>query len=98
MTSTIIGEFETRRGAELAIERIVQELGIARDDVTVRPVGDENSAGTKTAGSDAKTMPAPEGREKLEGLVEVLVKSGSAGSQSIVDAMKTAGSVNVRGA
>ena len=44
--------FETRREAELTIERMVQDYGIARELVTVGPAEDENSAGVAPNGSD----------------------------------------------
>lgn len=49
---TVTANFETRREAELAVEHLVQEHGVDRDDVTVGPAGEENSAGTEAGGSD----------------------------------------------
>ncbi|WP_314963092.1 hypothetical protein [Bradyrhizobium cosmicum] len=40
MESTIIGGFDTRRGAELAVEHVVQECGVPRSDVFVQPAMD----------------------------------------------------------
>lgn len=73
MESTIIGEFATRREAQLAVEHVVQECGVARGDVFVQPAGAANSSGTRSAGADAKSAPAPEGQRKLEGEIEVSV-------------------------
>lgn len=50
----IKARFTTRREAEMAIERLVQELGIERTSIFVEPEGVENSVGTEVAGSDAK--------------------------------------------
>lgn len=50
--ATISATFETRREAELAIEHLVQEHGIDRDDVEVGAEGDQNSAGVEASGSD----------------------------------------------
>ncbi len=47
--------FETRREAELAIEHLVQEHGIERDDVDVGTEGDQNTAGVESNGSDNET-------------------------------------------
>lgn len=44
--------FETRREAELAIEHLVQEHELDRDDIVVGPDGDENSVGTERGGAD----------------------------------------------
>ena len=96
MESTIIGEFDTRRSAELAVEHVVQECGVPRSDVFVQPVGSANTVGTLAAGSDAKGAPAPEGREKLEGLIEVSVDFHGDAPQKIADALKDAGAKTVR--
>ena len=44
--------FDTRREAELAVEHLVQEHDIDRDDIVVGPDGDDNSAGLEGNGSD----------------------------------------------
>lgn len=96
MESTIIGEFDTRRGAELAVEHVVQECGVSRSDVFVQPVGGANTAGTRPAGSDVKAAPAPEERQKLEGLIEVSVDFHGNAPEKIVDALRGAGAKTVR--
>ena len=53
--ATINATFETRREAELAVEHLVQEHGIDRDDVDVGAEGDQNSAGVEASGSDNET-------------------------------------------
>ena len=53
--ATINATFETRREAELAVEHLVQEHGIDRDDVDVSAEGDQNSAGVEASGSDNET-------------------------------------------
>jgi hypothetical protein len=73
LETTIIGEFDSRRGAELAVEHVVQECGVPRADVFVQAAGNQNTVGTRSAGADAKTTPQPEGHQKLEGLIEVSV-------------------------
>jgi len=35
MGRTIIGRFETRRGAELAVEHLAQDLGVERSDIFI---------------------------------------------------------------
>ncbi|UPJ55232.1 hypothetical protein [Bradyrhizobium sp. 192] len=96
MESTIIGEFDTRRNAELAVEHVVQECGVPRSDVFVQPAGRANTAGTRAAGSDVKAAPAPEGREKLEGVIEVSVDFHGDAPEKIADALKGAGAKTVR--
>ena len=51
MESTLIAEFDTRRAAELAVERVVQECGVPRSDVFVQPTGSDNTSGNRPAGA-----------------------------------------------
>jgi hypothetical protein len=76
MGTTLTAQFETRREAEMTIERLVQEHGIERTDIFVAATGKENSAGGETAGSDAKAgEPSVEERADaaLNGAIEVSV-------------------------
>ena len=52
MGTTLNATFETRREAEMTVERLVQEHGVERTDVFIAAEGDENSAGKEQAGSD----------------------------------------------
>lgn len=52
-TKTISGTFETREAADIAVEHLVQEHGIARADVFVQPKGADNSSGKRPSGGDA---------------------------------------------
>ena len=52
MGTTLKATFETRREAEMTVERLVQEYGIERTDIFVAAEGAENSAGEEEAGSD----------------------------------------------
>lgn len=72
----LIGKFDTRREAEMTVERLVQQFDIDRAKVTVTPDGDANSAGVEQAGSDAAAgAPSPEPRDdaELNGKVVVTV-------------------------
>lgn len=93
MESTIIGEFDTR-GAELAVEHVVQECGVPRTDVFVQPVGDANTE--RPAGADAKAAPAASGHQKLEGSIEVSVDLHGDDPQKIASALKNVGAKAVR--
>ncbi|WP_245326637.1 hypothetical protein [Bradyrhizobium sacchari] len=46
---------------------------MARGDVFIQPAGGANSAGARAAGADAKVAPEQDGRQKLEGVIEVSV-------------------------
>lgn len=54
---TISGIFDTRREAEMAIERFVQTHGLDRSKIGVMPAGAENTVGVELAGADAKREP-----------------------------------------
>lgn len=63
MPSTITAKFDTRRDAEMAVERLVQTFHVERTDVFITPEGAENSAGEETSGSDTEAgAPSPEDR------------------------------------
>ena len=72
----LIGKFDTRREAEMTVERLVQQFDIDRAKVVVAPDGEANSAGIEEAGSDNKAgNPSPEARDdaELNGKVVVTV-------------------------
>lgn len=76
MKTTLSGKFETRREAEMAVERLVQEHKIERTDIFILADGKENSAGEEQAGSDADAgEPSPEFRDDapLHGTITVSV-------------------------
>ncbi len=54
MANVISGTFDTRREAEMAVERFVQGHGVDRSAIRIVPVSAENSAGVEVAGADAK--------------------------------------------
>ncbi|MDO6415829.1 hypothetical protein Q4F19_15665 [Sphingomonas sp. BIUV-7] len=64
MSSTLTAKFDTRRDAEMAVERLVQAFHIERTDIFIAPEGAANSAGDEAAGADREAgEPSPEGRE-----------------------------------
>ncbi len=64
MSDSITGTFVTRRDADMAVERLVQEFGIERTDIFVAAEGDENTAGSEPAGSDnASAEPTEDARD-----------------------------------
>lgn len=76
MSTTLTAQFETRRDAEMTIERLVQEYNIERTDIFVAAAGSENTAGEEIAGSDTEAgVPTVEERDTaaLNGTVEVSV-------------------------
>jgi hypothetical protein len=77
MATTLTATFDTRREAEMTIERLVQDRGLDRAKILVTAAGDENTAGEDIAGSDEKAAePSPERRDDaaLNGQVRVSVE------------------------
>ena len=99
MESTITAQFETRRDAELAVEHLVQEHGIARTDIFIRARGETNSAGTKAAGADVESGHATaseRGTPKLAGMIEVSVDYHGDKSEIVRKASQAAGSKSLK--
>ena len=71
-SKTVTATFETRESADLAIEHLVQKIGIDRTDVFVKAAGRQNSSGVEVSGGDAPSA-NEDGREdaKLNGEIEV---------------------------
>jgi len=55
MECTIVGHFETRRDAEIAVEHLVQQHGVARTDIFIRAKGESNSSGVQAPGADIES-------------------------------------------
>lgn len=76
MGTTLNASFETRREAEMTVERLVQEHQINRADIFIATAGEDNSAGVAPAGSDSEAgEPSPPIRDDapLNGAVTVSV-------------------------
>jgi hypothetical protein len=56
MSTTLTGTFDSREQADMAVERLVQEIGIERTDIFVAASGTENSAGNLIGGADNETV------------------------------------------
>lgn len=72
----LTAKFDTRRDAEMTVERLVQQFEIDRAKVVIAAYGDENTAGVAEDGSDNKAgEPSPEARDdaELNGKVVVTV-------------------------
>lgn len=51
-TTTITAVFETREAADLAVEHLVQQHGIARPDIFIQSASTTNTAGSTPSGGD----------------------------------------------
>ncbi|MES2159506.1 MAG: hypothetical protein V4512_17085 [Pseudomonadota bacterium] len=56
MSTTLTGTFDSREESDMAVERLVQEIGIERTDIFVAASGPDNSAGNRTGGADSETV------------------------------------------
>lgn len=77
MAVTLSATFDTRREAEMTVERLVQQFELDRDAILITTEGDENSAGEEQDGSDtAAGQPSPQGRgdAPLNGAIVVTVE------------------------
>lgn len=69
--------FDTRREAEMTVERLVQQFELDRSAIFITTEGDENSAGEEQAGSDTEAgEPSAEDRHDapLHGAIVVTVE------------------------
>lgn len=86
MNSTIERTFGSRRDAELAVERLVQEHGFERTDIFVSSAGDENSAGNQRSGGDTATHLEAERRDgALSDPISVSVDVNDDAREAIVE-------------
>jgi hypothetical protein len=89
MATTLEVTFATRREAEMAIERLVQEHGVERSDIFVAAEGQANTAGVELAGSDteaASPSPPDRGDSALNGAIVVSVDLNDEGRAADVRA------------
>jgi hypothetical protein len=64
MSTSLTAKFDTRREAEMTVERLVQQFKIERTDVFIAADGNENTVGVEEAGSDTEAgKPSPEDRD-----------------------------------
>lgn len=99
MQHAIRGEFDTRRGAELAVERLVQEHGIDRAAILVTARGEANSSGSKISGADVDIGdPGVEtqGTPELNGAIDVSISCSPSEQPVVESALKKAGAQQIR--
>ncbi|WP_277980173.1 hypothetical protein [Sphingomonas phyllosphaerae] len=76
MGTSLSASFDTRRDAEMTVERLVQQFRIERTDIFIAADGPDNTVGVEEAGSDTEAgAPTAEHRDDaaLEGRVSVSV-------------------------
>jgi hypothetical protein len=97
MSQTITGLFESRREAEIAVERLVQEHGIDRKQIQALAAGNDNTSGTSLSGADAAH--AEEGEDvaaKQAGQIAVTVTVTEDSLKLVEDTLKLNGASEIR--
>lgn len=90
MSISLTAKFDTRREAEMTVERLVQQFQIERTDIFIAAEGDENTAGVEEAGSDTKAgSPSPESRDDAE-LAGRVVVSVDIEDEGLADEVRSA--------
>ena len=77
MSVMLSATFDTRRNAEMTVERLVQQFDLDRAAVFITTEGDRNSVGEEQAGSDTEAgTPSAEDRDDapLNGAIVVTVE------------------------
>lgn len=92
MPRKLAAEFETRRDAEMTVEHLVQEYKLDRRAVTIVSASDQNSAGTKVAGSDTEGGHEKVGTDaepKLSGKLRVSVEADETIADKVLSTFTT---------
>jgi hypothetical protein len=90
MSTSLVAKFDTRREAEMTVERLVQQFKIERTDVFITTEGAENTVGVEVAGSDTEAgQPSPPARDDAE-LAGHVVVSVDINDDSLVDEVRLA--------
>ena len=78
MPRKITREFDVRREAELAVERMVQEYGVSRSAIEVTAAGEENTAGVAPSGADRARATGEPSASPTHGRIRVSVTAEDA--------------------
>lgn len=74
MRTSLNAKSDTRREAEMTVERLVQQFKMERTDVFIAADGNENTVGIDEAGSDTEAGgPSPENRDDAQLVARVIV-------------------------
>ena len=84
--STIEAHFETRREAEMVVERLVQTRGIDRERIVIATVGSQNTVGEEAHGADEDPDHGDPEEAALNGQLSVTVTTESAEEDAEVKA------------
>ncbi|WP_398471142.1 hypothetical protein [Tardiphaga sp.] len=85
--------FTNRRAAELALEHLVQDIGLERTDIFIAAVGVQSSSGTKPAGADVRgSLGEPKAANPaLEGEIDMSVGCTQENVERVSQALQKVG-------
>jgi len=95
MATTVTAHFDTRRDAELAIERLIQKHGLDRRTISVGAAGAENTVGITAAGADTDAATGVPEEAAQAGRVAVTVAAGAASTRIVRDAFAECGAADI---
>ena len=96
-TTTIRATFETREAADIAVEHLVQQHGIARPDIFVQSASAKNTAGSAPSGGDVSHTGGARSDAPLKGEIEVSVDINSRMIPAVQRSFGDAGAIRVSG-
>lgn len=96
-TTTITAVFETRETADLAVEHLVQQHGIALPDIFVQSASAKNTAGSAPSGGDVSHDGSARRDAPLEGEIEISADINSSMIPAVQRTFGDVGAIRVSG-
>jgi hypothetical protein len=96
-TTTIKAMFETREAADLAVEHLVQQHGIARPDIFIQSTSASNTVGSSPSGGDVSNADGVRTDAPLEGEIEVAADIRSSMLSAVQRTFGEFGAIRVSG-
>ncbi|WFR97671.1 hypothetical protein [Rhizobium tumorigenes] len=96
-TLTIRATFATRAAADLAVEHLVQQHGIARPDIFVQSTTADNTVGTSPSGGDVSHNEGARDDAPLGGEIEVSADIAASQVGAVQRSLGEAGAIRVSG-
>ncbi|MBZ5761981.1 hypothetical protein LAV84_22555 [Rhizobium sp. VS19-DR104.2] len=96
-TLKIRATFATRAAADLAVEHLVQQHGIARPDIFIQSITNENTVGTSPSGGDLSHNEGTRDDAPLGGEIEVSANIASSQVAVVQRSLGEAGAIRVSG-
>jgi hypothetical protein len=95
--TTIKAVFATQEAADLAVEHLVQQQGIARPEIIIQPAEAKNTSGSAPSGGDVSQEGGERGDALLEGEIEVSADINPSMIPAVQRIFGDAGAIRVSG-